>query len=270
MKIAVIGSGGLLGNALTRFFAEAGDEVVALDLPDFDVTSRLIVLDTLSEVRPEVVLNAAALTDIDWLERHPNTARNVHLHGTRLLCEGADRIGAFFVQISCMECVAGESVFAATRRESERIALEASRSLIVRTSTLFGPPGSRSGVNLVDTVLKAVRRIRRFQAIDDVVSSPTYTLHFAERLRPLILDHLSKPSGFPGPIHALSASGRASAADVIRQLAVLTGLALHVEPISLRDYGCLAHRSPDTSVEQGEIPAWEEGLRAYLEHRAAR
>ncbi len=107
MNIAIIGKNGLLGGALTRHAISLdmreGRDFVSLDLPDFDVTSRRFVLETLGELKPDTIINASGVNLIDWLEKKPNTARTVHVQGTANLREAAKRTDALLVQISCAE-----------------------------------------------------------------------------------------------------------------------------------------------------------------------
>lgn len=107
MKIIIVGKNGMLGEALTRHaislnFIE-GKDFAALDLPDFDVTSRRFALETLCEFQPEAIINTSGVNMIDWLEKRPNTARTVHVQGVANLREAAKRTGALLVQISCAE-----------------------------------------------------------------------------------------------------------------------------------------------------------------------
>jgi len=186
MKFVIVGKHGLLGGALIRHAVSLnmceGQDFVSLDLPDFDVTSRRFVLETLNELKPEVMINAVGVTRIDWLEKKPNTARTIHVQGTANLREAAKRNDALLVQISCAEVfgqhqasgirhqTSGDSipearslkpeacyspfseditpepvsVYAKTKLDGERAASEAPRHLIVRTGPLFGPCHQRN------------------------------------------------------------------------------------------------------------------------------
>ena len=120
MKIVVVGSQGTLGSELVRnwnspkvdariadnlgrAFDASQDEIVPLNLPDFDICSRLIVVDTMAELAPDGIVNAAGVNLVDWLESRPNTARNLHEHGVANLREAARRSHATLVQFSCAE-----------------------------------------------------------------------------------------------------------------------------------------------------------------------
>lgn len=119
-KIVVVGSQGTLGHELVRSwndpFVEARvaaqlggapvaeeDYIISLNLPDFDACARLAAIETVCEFKPDVVINAAGVNLIDWLESRPNTARTLHEQGPVNLREAARRCGALFVQYSCGE-----------------------------------------------------------------------------------------------------------------------------------------------------------------------
>lgn len=120
MKIVVVGSQGTLGNALTKFWNDPKvarrlaertgealqtkrDEIVPLNLPDFDACSRMHVLATLDAIRPDVIVNAAGVNKIDWLQSRANTARNLHEHAVSNLKAAATQSHALLVQFSCAE-----------------------------------------------------------------------------------------------------------------------------------------------------------------------
>ena len=120
MKIVVVGSRGSLGAALVKHWndpfveeriaanvgrpiAASNDEIAPLNLPDFDMCSRLATLDMIGDLKPDVVINVAGVNHIDWLESHANTARNLHATGPAHLRDASKRVGAKFVQFSCAE-----------------------------------------------------------------------------------------------------------------------------------------------------------------------
>ena len=120
MKIVVVGAMGTLGSAIANYWndprverriaarlggaaVDSNDVVIPLNLPDFDLCSRLFVVETLSDFKPDVVVNAAGVNLIDWLETRANTARNVHANAVANLKEAVCRTGALLVQFGCAE-----------------------------------------------------------------------------------------------------------------------------------------------------------------------
>ena len=318
MKIAVIGSRGMVGSAVMKWWnspairgkmtdgALAGlpdDELFPMDLPEFDVSSRLFTKDAFDAIRPDVILNVSGINLLDWLESHPNTARTIHVQGAANLREAAKKTGALLVQLGCAEVFYSpapaqtaegekngqdekkieenrakteedvpnpESVYALTKLDAERAASEAERHLIVRTSTLFGAPGSQGSGNLVETVLKASRRSRSIQVIREIVTSPTFKLDLLRGLYYLI------QTGATGRYHVAGPKS-ASLDEMARFLLDACGLKRHsVTGISMKDYGCRAPRSTWTVLDSTRyrtlpgaypIPDWKAGIEEFLELR---
>jgi len=302
MKIIIIGKNGLLGGALIRHAVSLqmreGRDFVSLDLPDFDVTSRRFALETLSELKPEVIINTVGVTNIDWLEKRPNTARTVHVQGTANLREAAKRNDALLVQISCAEVFGNQasdfglqtsedgipetrspksevclpepvSVYAKTKLDGERAASETSRHLIVRTGPLFGKVEGQSSNNLVETLLNSLRRKEKMYVINDQWASYTWADDAARAIFALIEHNCT------GLYHVANA-GMASPFEIAQEISRQTSIRKEYEPISADDYGFVAPRARyavlDTSkydVIEGvpKLSDWKTALDAYLVSR---
>lgn len=289
LKIAIVGACGLLGSELLRTWKEGGDTLVPLDLPDFDIASRMFALDALEPLKPDVILNAAGIGMIDWLEKRPNTARTIHTHGTANLREAAKRTGALLVQISCGEVFGQEgdkphcedekpdprSVYAKTKLDSERACSEWEKHLIIRTGTLFGAAGPKSCGNQVETILNAVRKIRSFKVLNDIRLSPSWTHDLALGIRSLIGHGMS---GSARGIWHLANSGTGTHFDLASELRALTGLRFELEPIKSEEYEFAAPRSQCPALDAAkyaELPnvyqmrPWRKALAAYIESRSS-
>ena len=305
MKIVAIGKNGLLGGALARHAAShnlcEGKDFVSLDLPDFDVTSRRFAIETLGELKPDVIINTAGVTMIDWLEKKPNTARTIHVQGVANLREVAKRADALLVQISCAEVFGQEeqgasgeksdspltphpsslipfseqitpepvSVYAKTKLDGERAAGEAARHLIVRTGPLFGKIGEHSSGNLVETLLNSLRRREKVSVVCDHRASYTWADDLARAIFALIERHCT------GLYHVANA-GAASPFDVAREIVRQTGVKREFEPIAAADYGFVAPRARYTVLDTAKydaiegvpkLPDWRVALDAYLASR---
>lgn len=281
MNVVIVGARGLLGSDLVRHWndgLETGDSLIPFDLPEFDCAKRMIVDCMLEAALPDLIVNVAGVRMIDYLESHPNTARTIHSQAVVHLRDFSEKHRIRLVQLGCAEVFyspsdspphredespSPESVFAKTKLESERIALEATNSLVVRTSTLFGTGGG----NLVDSLLNAAKRSRRIQVIDNVRTSPTWTVDFTHALVRLVRN------GQTGLVH-LTNRGTATPLEVARFLFERKGLASHqLVPISLEQYGTMAPHSHNTSLDSScyetipgsyVMPSWEDALERYL------
>ena len=296
MKIVIVGKNGLLGGALTRHALSLslceGHDFVSLDLPDFDAVSRRFALETLGELKPEVMINTIGVTMIDRLEKKPNTARTIHVQGTANLREAAKRTDALLVQVSCAE-VFGQtadqpaaedflpfseeitpepvSVYAKTKLDGERAAREAPRHLVVRTGPLFGKVGEHSTGNLVETLLHSLRRQEKMSVIHDQWASYTWADDLVRAIFALIEQRCT------GLYHVAN-SGTASPFDMAREIVRQTGVRREYEPIAAADYGFVAPRAKYSVLDTAKYNAvegvpilanWQTALDAYLTSRNA-
>jgi len=288
MKIAVVGCKGLLGNALVRVLGRLGEDVVPLDLPDCDVSTRMFTLNQLSEIRPEVIINATGIMKVDWLEKRPNTARTVHVQGTANLREAARRSNALLVHFSCAE-VFGEaarnhfaplteknrpepvSIYAKTKLDSERAASEYERHLIIRTSTLFGKIGEHTAGNMVESILRALRRSELLRIISDIPTSPTWSDDLARVTHFLVR---RKKTGLYHIVNQETATPYEISQEILKQ----TGLKRDFQPMTSENYGFIAPRAVHTMLDAEryrklknapEMNSWRKSLADYLSSRSA-
>jgi dTDP-4-dehydrorhamnose reductase len=282
MKIAVTGSAGQLGGELCR---QLGTDAVGLDLPDFDVANRDQVLQTLHQIRPRAVINAAAFTQVDKAEEAVERCRAVNARGVAHLAHACRQLGCPLVQISTDYVFGGDvarrtpyretdrpspqGVYAQSKLEGERHAAGWKRHFVVRTCGLYGPLGPRSSGNFVETMLRVANERRRLRVVCDQHCTPSYVAHVARAIRFLV------SSGAYGVYHVVN-SGETTwyefAVEVFRQL----GLRVELEPISTAEYAATAPRPAysllDTAKYHGlpgrpAMPAWQDALAEYLAER---
>lgn len=296
-SLALIGANGMLAGKVAVQAAAAGYAVTGFDLPDFDLTSRAQVLAELQALRPAVIVNCAACTNVDGCESNEEHATRVNGDGPGYLAEAAQAVGAVLVHISTDYVFAGDqgtpylesdpvgplSAYGRGKLAGER-AIAASgleRRLIIRTSWLYGPGGK----NFVETILRLAAEREELRIVADQLGSPTYTGDLATAVFNLLAARTGAPetaSGRWGLYHFANA-GHCSwyefACEIVR-LARELGLAVkaqRVVPIATADYPLPATR-PAYSVfctdkyraaTGAEIPSWQESLRKYMEARGA-
>ena len=199
-RVAVTGAGGQLGAELVRKFIAAGDEVLELARPEFDIT-RPADLERLTSWRPEVVVNCAAWTDVDGCARDPARAMRINGEAAGAVATAAAAAGALIVQISTNEVFDGTAErpykendepnplnpYGASKLAGERAVAGANpRHLIVRTAWLFGPRGS----SFVTKIMAAAERTHAagepLRVVDDEWGNPTWTPWLAEAIATLI------------------------------------------------------------------------------------
>ena len=131
MRIVLAGHKGQLGKALMARLVEHHD-VRGVDLPEHDITDRDTMLGMMRVTKPDLVINSAALTNVDGCAREPELAYRVNGMGTQNLALAAADVGAELMQISTNEVFDGAAERALSRmgdpRAHQRLrALEARR-----------------------------------------------------------------------------------------------------------------------------------------------
>jgi dTDP-4-dehydrorhamnose reductase len=257
-RILITGAGGQLGTALAEEFA--ADGVLALARSDWDVTQPAP-----HGIGPfDVVLHAAAWTDVDGAEDSPDGALAANAAGTRNVVE----LGAPVVYYSSDYVFAGAkrepyvesdptgpvSAYGQSKLEGER---QVRAGWIVRSSWLFG----WTGHNFVRTMLRLGAERDEVAVVDDQRGSPTYVGHLARATREL----LDRPEG----VWHVAADGECTWAEFAEAIFEEAGFDCRVRRISTEELGRPAPR-PAYSVLRSErpgapaLPHWRQGLRECL------
>ncbi|MCZ7526867.1 MAG: dTDP-4-dehydrorhamnose reductase [Acidimicrobiia bacterium] len=191
MRILVTGAGGQLGSAAVARLG--GREVLAADHAVLELADRERVEQVVGAFAPDVVLNCAALTDVDACERDPDLAYATNALGVRHLAVAAERLGAHVVHVSTDYVFDGSqrrpyhewddpapvSEYGRSKLGGELELARHCRSwAVVRTSWVFG----RRGSDFVSWVLDAHRRGELRGLVDDQTSCPTYAPDLAAAL----------------------------------------------------------------------------------------
>ena len=192
MKIAIVGSGGRLGAALVREFGLKYD-LTGFNRSQLDLSNADDLRAKLHPIDFEVLINAAAFTNVDLCESHPEKAFAINAEAPGLLAKICCEKKAQLIHFSTDYVFDGNkrepyteedearpiSVYGESKLEGEKkvLALE-DNHLIVRVSWVFGPDRP----SFVDAVIKRARQEEHVDAIADKFATPTYTLDVAEML----------------------------------------------------------------------------------------
>lgn len=189
-KILQIGTRGQVGWELLRTCAPLG-EVVALDYPEVDLSDFASLRRLVNEIKPNIILNAAAYTNVDKAESEPEKARAINAIGPGVLAEEAKKVNAVLVHYSTDYIFDGTkgspyveidppnplSVYGWTKLEGEQaIAASGCVNLVLRTSWVYS---MRQG-GFVTKVLQWARTQEVMRVVDDQISSPTSARMLAE------------------------------------------------------------------------------------------
>ena len=282
MRVAVTGAGGRLGQALVAALAESplsgigGPIAWTREQFDLDHPDRFAPL--LARDRPEVVVHCAAWTDVDGCARDPDLAMARNATATSALAHACATSGADLVVVSTNEVFDGRrtdgrgyspddepapnNAYGTSKLAAERLAADAmtasapprgrrgSSLAIVRTSWLFGPPGSDFPGRILAAAEKASAAGERMKLVADEIGSPTYTLDLADAIVELIAE---APTG----IHHVVNAGTVSRADWAREVFRLANVRVDTEDVPASTWKRDSTPPPWAVLEPTSLPSGE-------------
>jgi len=273
--ILVVGANGMLGHDLMK---ELPGEVQGIDLPDIDITSLESVQEVIERLKPRVVVNAAAYTDVDGCESNAELAMQVNGEGVAFLAMASRSIEAKLVQVSTDYVFDGGkgspyveddptgplSVYGESKLAGELNAKFNPDHLIVRTQWLYGLHGK----NFVETMLRLAEEKDELAVVDDQIGSPTWTVDLARGIRALV-EHDCR-----GAYHAAN-SGFCSWNDFARAIFERSGIAMRVNPQTTDKLNRPARRPLYSTLDCSKLGAdtgfepqsWQCALEQYLNLR---
>lgn len=278
MKILVLGHKGMLGTDLMRRLGE-GHDVVGRDVDEIDITLESSCREVIADVMPEIVVNAAAYTDVDGCESNREKCFAVNAEGVRNICLAAGRTGARVVHYSTdyvFDGTKGEpyleddqtnplSVYGESKLAGE---LNLKRCggdfVLIRTEWLYG----HNGRNFVKTIVAKAGEEKHLTVVDDQTGSPTFTWDLAGATRSLI------EGNHRGVFHVTN-RGSCSWFEFAREIIAVKGIkGVTVSPISSSQLKRPAKR-PAYSVLSCRrfidatgrtMRFWKLALQDYMEH----
>lgn len=236
MKILVMGAAGRLGSRLMHILA-AQHEVQGMDIAEVDIADFADTRRAVRASQPQLVINAAAWTDVDGCARDPAKAVRINGFGAQHIALAAYEVGAAVVQISSNEVFDGRrstpyaeydaphpiNPYAHSKYVGEQAVQRVNpRHYIVRTAWLF----AHGGKNFLHSILRAAQAGKPLRVVVDEVANPTYNADLAAALAMLIE---TERYG----IYHLTNSGAASRYALARYALDQAGLAaVPIAPIS--------------------------------------
>jgi dTDP-4-dehydrorhamnose reductase len=274
MKVLILGAKGMLGTALLKIFAQ--ETPLAWDQADVDITNEKVTIEKIKQVSPEVIINAAAYTDVDGAESARDLAFHVNEDGVRHVASAAKAIDALLVHYSTDYIFPGNhqsgyseddqpgppvNVYGESKLAGEFALKEIRpRHYLLRTAWLYGTGGK----NFIDTMLRLAGTSKEIQVVNDQYGNPTYTNDVAEATLNIINNKL------PYGIYHTVNSGTASWYELALKIFELKGISVHINPITSSQYPLPAKRPHYSILRNTRGPAlrpWSEALDDYLKER---
>ena len=269
MRVLVTGGAGQLAYALRLIWAE--QELVIPAESELDLSRPDSIQSTVSIVKPDVLLNCAAFTQVDRCESEATLAQLINATAVGWLAEACETQGAMLIQVSTDYVFDGSgtrpyreddpsnptSVYGRTKLEGERQAARCSRHLIARTSWLYDAWGK----NFLNTMLNAANQGRALRVVDDQRGAPTTCRALARQLK------VATEQQWRGLIHT-TCQGETTWHGFAKAIFEAKGMTVDLSPCSTAEYPTPATR-PAYSVLDGSrraalgadlMPHWHEAL----------
>lgn len=274
MKVLVTGSAGQLAQAIRAHWQ--GHELILPPESALDLCKPMAIKEVLSDLKPDVVINAGAFTQVDLCEVEPAQAFCINAEAVHWMADVCNAIGALLVQISTDYVFDGSaiqpyreddplnpaSVYGRSKAKGEEEARRALNHLVVRTAWLY----DMHGRNFYNTMLGLAKSGHPIRVVNDQRGAPTTCRALARQLEALV------DAGCRGTLHA-TCHGMATWYDFAAEIFRLHGLNVDLSPCSTHDYPRPAHR-PAYSVLDGSrraqlgvdvMPEWHDALQEVVD-----
>jgi dTDP-4-dehydrorhamnose reductase len=275
MRVLVTGASGQLAQAIRLVWAE--HELVLPEESVLDLSKQEAIHSVVSDVRPEVVVNCGAFTQVDRCEAETELARLINATAVGWLAEACEVQKAMLIQVSTDYVFDGTgtrpyreddptnpvSVYGRTKLEGECQAARCSRHLIARTSWLYDAWGK----NFLNTMLNAAAQGRNLRVVDDQRGAPTTCRALSRQLK------VAAEQGWQGMVHT-TCQGETTWHGFAQAIFEAKGIAANLSPCSTADYPTPAKR-PAYSVLDGQrrsrlgtdlMPTWQGALLDVIQH----
>lgn len=285
MNVAVIGADGQLGMDLVAAFTAHGDAVRALTHSHIEIANPDSVSCVLEEIQPQVIINTAAMHQVENCEREPAKAFAVNGLGSKNLAVAAQNVGAVLMHVSTDYVFDGSKGSPYTENDNPRplnaygitklagehfVRAHAEKHFVVRTSGLYGksPCRAKGGLNFVELMLKLAKERGEVRVVDCEVVSPTSTAELAQQLV-----QLSRSDCY-GLYHA-TAEGSCSWYEFAREIFALTDTPVCLKVAGPGELPAKVPRPKYSVLENQALKGrglntfkpWQHGLHTYLEAR---
>ncbi len=288
MKVLILGAKGNLGHQLKKIFVHDKDfKLLTWDREEVDLLDLKTLEVIINEVKPEVIINAAAYNNVDKCEIEAKSwdlAQTLNVQLPKLLAEICHKSEAILIHYSS-DYVFGQEISRDTpysesdqpapinkyglskqQGEDEVLKLKANglKIYLIRTSKLFGPKGKNplAKPSFFDIMIELSEKEEEIKVVDQEVSSFTYTPDLAEATKNLLEEK------YPFGIYHLTNRGQATWHQGAQELFKILKKSINLIPISGEEFRRPATR-PGYSVlintKAKPLPYWKQALAQYLQ-----
>ncbi len=275
-KVLITGSNGQLGRELTKQLRNHNNiELILTDQGELDISNSAVVYFKIKDIKPDIIINCAAYTNVDKCETDINMAYKINTIGPKNLAQAAFSIGAELVQISTDYVFDGEAtrpitefdkpspqtIYGNSKFFGENVVKELNpKSYIIRTAWLYG-----DGNNFVKTMIDLSKTNKSLKVVNDQHGTPTSTVDLAK-----VIIKLIEEKNY-GLFHC-TCKGETTWYEFTKEIFRLKGIDTELIPCTTKEFPRPAKR-PNYSVldnymlklTTGDITrTWEEALDEYI------
>jgi dTDP-4-dehydrorhamnose reductase len=265
LRLLITGASGLYGSKLAKLATERNHKVFSgysqnqtySGIPlQFDISNRNSTRRAFKEAKPEIVVHAAALTDVDKCETNKGLAWRINVEGTRNISEEAQQSGAFLIFVSTDYVFNGEkgryketdtpdpiNYYGITKLKGEELVKETIEEYcIARASVIYGSTPAAGKINFALWLINKLKNNEQAKIVTDQWNSPTLNTNMAEMTTEIIERKLTG-------IYHISGATRISRYDFAKQVAKKFKLTPNlIKPIPSAEFTWVARRPKDSSL----------------------
>lgn len=278
MRILILGGTGLLGTDIVKVL-KGDNDVIALGSADVDITKLESVVHSINTHKPELVINCAAISDVDKCEEDKQLSYRVNAIGPKNIAIGCNKLKSRLIHISTDYVFKGDknspytefdnpvpvNVYGETKLAGEEfIKMISSNFLIIRTAWLFGERRN----HFVDYVIKSLHNGNEIIAVKDMTSSPTFSYDVAEMIKELIATDET------GIFHMCN-KGYCSRVELVEEIEKILKKHTNVTVVNQSQWKRPAKRPVFSAlrnyhlelINKDNMPGWRDALKRYIKYK---
>lgn len=274
MKLLLIGAKGMLGHALAAEFKK-DYQLTKWDKEEIDITNQEMVDKKILNLKPDLVINAAAFTDVDGCEdsQKKKICMKVNGNGPGYLAKVCSKLKILLIHYSTDYVFNGQkksgykenynkidpiNAYGKSKALGEKLIKKNTKNFyIIRTAWLFG----KHGKNFVDTMLQLAKEKHKLKIVNDQHGSPTYTVDLAKTTRYII-----EKNKKPGIYHATNL-GATTWYNFAKEIFKIANIKIKVNPCNSDEFPSPTKRPKYSILINTKLPKmrkWQHALKEYL------
>ena len=276
MKVLILGNKGMLGADLEEIFRD--QETFGWDREEIDISKENQVDEKINELKPNLVINAAAYNAVDDAEKNIDIANSINGHAVEFLAKTCKNNDAILVHYSTNYVFEGknkdgykekdkpnpQSMYAKSKVLGEQLLQKFTKKFyLIRTARIFGNPAKSSLAkrSFVNVMLDLACKQKEIRVVDEEYSNTTFSKDLAKRTREIF--EWKKPYG----IYHVTNEGACTWYEFAKKIFEFKGIDIEIVPVTSKEFPRPAIRPNYSVLINTKLPKmrkWEDALKEYL------